>query len=103
MFNLGIAHLYGYGRDDGQRNPDLAGDWFEASGLPEGLFAKSMHPSSVGKKQEAKVYKERASALGFGSPWRKPARERTGRGGSGGAKLNFPWPPLPRGELPPEW
>jgi len=100
MFNLGICHLYGYCRTDGQRDPDLAAEWFEASGLPEGLFAKSLYASSMGKKQEAEMWRERASLLGFGSSWRKQARERTGSGGSSGAKLNIQWFPLPTGESP---
>jgi hypothetical protein len=103
MFNLGISHLYGYGRTDGRRDPDLAAEWFEASGLPEGLFAKSLHASSVGRKEEAEMWRSRASLLGFGSSWRKHARERTGSGGSSGAKLNLKWPPLPTGETPQEF
>jgi TPR repeat protein len=103
MFNLGISHLYGYGQTDGRRDPDLAAEWFEVSGLPEGLFAKSLHASSVGRKKEAEMWRSRASVLGFGSSWRKQARERTGSGGSSGAKLNLKWPPLPTGETPQEF
>jgi len=103
MFNLGVCHLYGYCRTDGRRDQDLAAEWFEASGLPEGLFVKSLHASSMGKKEEAEMWRERASLLGFGSSWRKQARERTGSGGSSGAKLNMKWFPLPTGETPQEF
>ena len=103
MFNLGICSTYGYGRTDGKRDFELAAEWFEASGLPEGLFAKSLYASAMGRNEEAEDYKQKAKILGFGSPWRKQARERTGSGGSSGAKLNLQWPPLPSGEVPPEW
>ena len=103
MFNLGICSTYGYGRADGKRDFELAAEWFEASGLPEGLFAKSLYASAMGRNEEAEDYKQKAKTLGFGAPWRKPARERTGSGGSSGAKLNLPWPTLPSGETPPEW
>jgi len=103
MFNLGICHLYGYCRKDGRRNPDLAAEWFEASGLPEGLFAKSLHASSVGREEEAEMWRKRAQLLGFGSFWRAQAREKTGSGGSSGAKLNMKWFTLPTGELPQQF
>ena len=65
MFNLGIAHLYGYGVK--KQDPDLAGEWFEASGLPEGLFARAMHARSKIRPQdddsEAMTYEQRAKAL----------------------------------------
>jgi len=103
MFNLGICHLYGYCQKDGRRDPDLAAEWFEASGLPEGFFAKSLHAGSVGRKEEAEMWLQRAKLLGYGSQWRQPARERTGSGGSSGAKLNMKWFKLPTGELPEQF
>ncbi|VEU44261.1 unnamed protein product [Pseudo-nitzschia multistriata] len=103
MFNLGIASTYGYGSTDGTRDFELAIEWFEASGMPEGFFAKSMYLGMIGKTQEAEEFQKRAATLGYGQPWRKVARERTGSGGSGGVTLNLPWPPLPTGETPPEW
>ena len=39
MFNLGVAHLYGY---SGKQDPLLAKEWFEASNLPEGYIAVSI-------------------------------------------------------------
>jgi TPR repeat protein len=101
MFNLGMAHLYGY--VGGKRDPDLAGAWFAQSGLPEGLFAKSMHARSVSDEVGAVRFEARAKALGYGSQWRKQAREHTGSGGAGGVDLNMPWPPLPDGQRPPTW
>jgi len=108
MFNLGICHTYGYGRADGFRDYPAAVEWFEASGLPEGFFAKASYLQVVAGnnatlQQQALDFQERARILGFGAPWRVPARERTGSGGSGGAKLNLVWPSLPNGERPPRW
>ena len=105
MFNLGIAHLYGYGVK--KQDPDLAGEWFEASGLPEGLFARAMHARSKIRPQdddsEAMTYEQRAKALGFGAPWRRSARIATGSGGAGGVDLNIQWPRNKNGESPPQW
>jgi len=103
MFNLGICHTYGYGTKDGVRDAELAAQWFEASGLPEGLFAKSLYLDAIGRKKESETYRRKAAVLGFGSPWRKDAREQTGNGGSAGPKLNLKWPHLPGGMVPPEW
>lgn len=103
MFNLGICHTYGYGTRDGARDPELAAEWFEASGLPEGLFAKSLYLDAVGREEEAESYRRKAAILGFGSGWRQRAREQTGNGGSAGPKLNLKWPHLPGGVVPPEW
>jgi len=108
MFNLGLAHLFGYGyynldEENRQYRINLAGDWFEASGLPEGYMAKSMHASSVGNEDDAEHFRRSAEILGFGSQWRKIARERTGSGGASGVTINMPWPPLSNGNKPPEW
>lgn len=103
MFNLGVCHAYGYGAADGVRDGALAAQWFEASGLPEGLFAKALYLAAVGRPEDAEEYRRKAAVLGFGAPWRKEARERTGNGGSAGPKLNLKWPHLPGGEVPPEW
>ena len=81
MFNLGICYTYGYSRSDGVPNFELAAQWYEASGLPEGLFAKSLYLGSVGKTEESKEFRDKAATLGFGTPWRQMARERTGSGG----------------------
>jgi len=111
MFNLGIAAFYGYGRSvvtDGQpqpqKDPNLAAEWFEASGLPEGLAARSMYEMSIGNKEKSILYEQRATLLGYGSSWRKEARQKTGSGGFVGASLNLQWPPIyPTGETPQEW
>ena len=102
-FNLGLANLYGYGMVRGRRNVDIAGEWFEFSGLPEGFWAKSMHSRSEDKEQEAVMFAKRAKKIGFGSPWRRLARQNTGSGGAAGVKLNLNWPTLPNGQVPPEW
>ena len=102
MFNLGICHTYGYSQKYGSKDFELAAEWFEASRLPEGLFAKSLYLDSAGRKDEAEVYRQKAATLGFGSRWRKPARERTGSEGSSGANLNLQWPPLLGAAIPPD-
>ena len=103
MFNLGISHTFGYASEDHGVDYELAAEWFEASGLPEGLAAKAMYLGAVGKQEEMRDYQQKAMTLGYGAPWRRPARERTGSGGSSGPKLNLDWPPLPNGLMPPEW
>jgi hypothetical protein len=103
-FNLALAHLYGYGMPKGRRNADIAGEWFEHSGLPEGLWAKAMHIRSKGKEKEAQEYETHAKKIGFGLPWRRIARKNTGSGGAAGVTLNLNWPKVGRrGEKPPEW
>ena len=89
MFNLGIAHLYGYSVT---KDSFLAGSWFKRSGLPEGLYAKSVECRSRGSETEADAYEEQARNLGYGLPWRKQSRKHTGSGGAGGVDLNLPWP-----------
>jgi len=103
MFNLGICHTFGYGTKSGEKDYELAAEWFEASGLPEGLQAKAMYLGSVGRTNEAREFNKKAQIMGFGKPWRKMARERTGSGGSGGVSMNLMWPPLPGGVMPPTW
>ena len=105
MFNLGIAHLYGYANRgvSGTRDPQLAGQWFEASGLPEGFFAASLYYDMLGDNEAAAQWRQRAANMGHGTFWRKEARDRTGSGGAGGVDLNMAWPPLPGGQHPPQW
>ena len=100
-FNLGIAHLYGYLRIG--KNPELAGAWFEASGLPEGLYLRAVQLRSAGKTKEADQAEAAAKARGFGAPWRRKAREVTGSGGAGGVDLNCIWPPTRDGSVPTKW
>ena len=100
MFNLGVAHLYGY---TGVQNSELAKDWFEIANLPEGFIAASMYYNSVGKTQLAEILKSRAHKMGFGSAWRQVARQNTGLGGAAGVDINLPWPALPNGMKPPVW
>jgi hypothetical protein len=102
-FNLGLAHLYGYGMPRGRKNPSVAGEWFEYSGLPEGMWAKAMHSRSIGKEKEAQAFERRAKVMGFGAPWRRAARSKTGSGGAAGVELNLNWPKLKSGEKPPPW
>ena len=100
MFNLGIAHLYGY---SGTQDSKLAKDWFEMANLPEGFFAAAMYYNSIGDIQTAELLKKRAHTMGFGSSWRQTARQKTGLGGASGVDINLPWPQLPNGTKPPQW
>ena len=100
MFNLGIAHLYGY---TGERNIELATKWFKASQLPEGLVATSMYYNSIGDSETANKLKESAAKLGYGTIWRKHMRRHTGLGGAGGVDINLPWPTMPNGLKPDTW
>ena len=100
MFNLGIAHLYGY---SGKRNVKLAAEWFEASQIPEGLIAASMFYDSIQDTSNADKLKKRAAKLGYGTTWRKQARISTGLGGASGVDINLPWPTLPNGLKPELW
>jgi len=100
MFNLGIAHLYGYGYSNGTNNPDIAGQWFEACGLPEGIYLRSLQMNALGKKKEAQDYLKQATILGHGSPIREAARKHTGSGGAGGVDLNLMWPMSAFGNRP---
>ena len=92
MFNMGIAHLYGYGYPNNTNNPDIAGQWLEACGLPEGIYLRSLQMNALGKKQEADDYLKQATILGHGSSIREAARKHTGSGGAGGVDLNLIWP-----------
>lgn len=92
MFNLGIAHLYGYGYPNGMNDQDVAGQWFETCGLPEGIYLRSLQMNALGKKKEAEDYLKQATILGHGSPIREGARKLTGSGGAGGVDLNLMWP-----------
>jgi len=100
QFNLGMVHTYGYGT--GFVNGTLAGQWFEASGLPEGYYLCSQQAQAVHNRKRYEYCVQRAHALGFTAPWRKQARDATGSGGAGGVSLNLPWPPAQDGRMPPE-
>jgi hypothetical protein len=101
MFNLGMVHLFGYGGVT--KNPAVAAEWFETSGLPEGLAARALFYESTGEKEQAAEFQRRALSLGFSAPWRIPAREHTGYGGAGGIDLNLAWPPNDDNQRPPKW
>ena len=49
----------------GRRNTDISGEWFEHSGLPEGLWAKNMHIRSKGKEKEAQEYEPHDAKIGI--------------------------------------
>eukprot|EP00587_Corethron_hystrix_P001982 CAMPEP_0113319966 /NCGR_PEP_ID=MMETSP0010_2-20120614/13954_1 /TAXON_ID=216773 ORGANISM="Corethron hystrix, Strain 308" /NCGR_SAMPLE_ID=MMETSP0010_2 /ASSEMBLY_ACC=CAM_ASM_000155 /LENGTH=633 /DNA_ID=CAMNT_0000177635 /DNA_START=92 /DNA_END=1990 /DNA_ORIENTATION=- /assembly_acc=CAM_ASM_000155 len=89
MFNLGIAHVFGYGVND--INLKLGAEWFVQSGLPEGYFFASEFAQSVANLADATKYGTRARILGYGSQWRQMARRSTGSGGTGAVDLNMPW------------
>jgi len=99
MFNLGIAHLFGYGLD---ANPALAAEWFEQSGLPEGLAMASSHAESMGEASRSEALWTKALSLGYHQKWRKTVREQVGSGGTNGVDLNLPWPVL-QGQRPPQF
>eukprot|EP00949_MAST-11_sp_MAST-11-sp1_P002617 g2617.t1 len=101
MFNLGIAHLYGYGM--AQRNPATAAEWFEACGMPEGMVAKGLYLRSQGQTTQAQAIEARAKTLGWGTQWYVQARKTTGSGGAAGVPLNLDWPITRDGVRPPEW
>ena len=87
MFNLGIAHIYGYGTPMGQVDMDLGIQWALRSGLPEGYLVAATFADSVMDNAElAQQYYQRAVALGAEAPWRKTQREQQG-------ELNMKWPP----------
>jgi len=95
MFNLGIMHLYGYATAwGGERDVELAALWFERSGVPEGYHSASLFHDSLGNQDRSKELTERAKRLGYGSKWRKKAREFAGSGGARGVDINMAWPPL---------
>ena len=100
MYNLGVAHLYGFGT---RRDAPLAGRWFAASGLPEGYMAVALQQRGLGHDNESRRWEGRARHLGFGTPWRKVARATAGTGGIGGIPLHSAWPGAGGGEGPPDW
>ena len=103
MYNLGVAHLYGFGVP--RRDPELAYEWFlkcGKAGLPEGLYAASLHHKGAGRLAEAQELHDQATRLGFGQPWRKAARDHTGSGGVGNMDLHSMWPHSGKPK-PPEW
>jgi hypothetical protein len=101
MFNLGMVHTFGYGTEREDQN--LAREWFARSGLPEGYFLAAQQAASVGEEELHQKYLQLAGTMGFGQPWRKEARQRTGSGGAGGVDLNMNWPVSTRGIKPPRF
>ena len=100
MFNLGIAHLYGY---TGEYDSTLAAEWFIESNLPEGFEAASNIFKNKGDKPNFRKYKTMAHKTGYNTPWRIEARNYTGLGGAGGVNLNLPWTTLPNGVKPQKY
>jgi TPR repeat protein len=101
MFNLGIAHVFGYGT--GRYDYDLAGEWLEQSGIPEGYYVASVQAGTAGDVKRQKILEEKAIAVGYRQPWRKKAREYTGSGGAGGVELDMVWPTNMHGRVPPQF
>lgn len=103
QFNLGIAHTFGYDNTNRAIDVNLAGEWFEACGLPEGYFVASHQAKAVGDFEREKDMMERARIMGYFFEWRGEARARTGSGGATGVDLNLPWPPSFDGRRPPKF
>jgi TPR repeat protein len=109
MFNLGIAHTYGYGiydersRDHPIVNYTIAVEWFLESGLPEGYYTASFQAASMNDVKLQKKYMERAMTLGYGAPWRQTMRQHTGSGRLANVDINLLWPVLPDGRKPPQF
>jgi hypothetical protein len=101
MFTLGVAHAFGYGT--GRYDYDLAGEWLEQSGIPEGYYVASVQAGAVGDVKRRKMLEEKALAVGYAQPWRKKAREYTGSGGAGGVELDMIWPTNMDGRVPPQF
>lgn len=105
MFNLGIAHIYGYGMPNNKVDMELGALWLARSGLPEGYFVASNYAHSIGDEDRYELWGKRAHVLGYHQPWRKQARHHTGSGGAGGVDLNLKWPKSTArgGMVPPEF
>ena len=101
-YNLGVARLFGYGV---AADAAAAADWFGACGLPEGMHAVSLHHEASGRPEEARRWRDRARRLGFGTAWRRRAREATGSGGVAAVDLHSDWEAhVPPGSpTPPRW
>lgn len=106
MFNLGIVHCFGYGSaylDKAGSDFSVGGQWFEQSGLPEGLAARGGHLEMNGQVELGRELVRRAKSLGFGTKWRKESREGSGAGDGPGLDLNLKWPPNRMNMRPPVW
>ena len=60
-FNLGIAHTFGY--INGSIDPDLAGQCFEAPGLPEGYFVAANQAAAMGSIAREREMTERVKEM----------------------------------------
>lgn len=100
-FNLGMVHTYGYG--NGIIDATLAGQWFEACGLPEGYYVAAQEAQAVGNTNRYQEMIQHAQIMGFFAQWRQLARQSTGSGGATGVDLNLPWPPAKDGRQPPKF
>jgi len=98
-FNLGVVYTFGY--NNGIVDAELAGEWFEDSGIPEGYYVASNHAKNIGDTTREKKLMQRAKDMGYFQPWRAQARQSTGSGGAGGVDMNLPWPPSFDGRSPP--
>lgn len=98
-FNLGLVHTFGY--TNGVIDADLAGEWFEESGLPEGYNVAANQAAASGNSARRDEMMQHAQVMGAFAPWRAQARQSTGSGGAGGVDLNMPWPPAFDGRRPP--
>ena len=80
-----MAHLNGFGGR--ARDVDLAVEWFEACGLPEGMMMLRLYHMRAGRIKEAEYWGSRAAAAGIEQPWYQKAVNRAGR-----SDLESDWP-----------
>lgn len=83
MFNLGVAHLFGYGVE--RRDPGLAIEWFLRSAIPEAFFYVALSHASGGDRKAERKWDARARRLGFNTKARKMQQD------AGGFALHI-WP-----------
>jgi hypothetical protein len=99
-FNLGIAHIFGYGVP--RVDMELGVEWLVQSGLPEGYILASQYAATIGDQSRHDEWLRQALILGWDQPWRVQARQNTGSGGAAGVDLNLMWPPsIARGGIQP--
>lgn len=68
QFNLGLVHTFGYHGGRGGRDAidvDLAGMWFERSGIPEGFMVAAGQAGAAGQKDRERRMVDMARSMGY--------------------------------------